>query len=409
MIRSALEKSYWSVSVYAFFVYIAILFAQFQNLSVRWFGSAYDLTSFMFLIAIAVLLCTHKQKKGRYILFVLFIFAQLFLWLILQMAPFYRLTSGIIWFGGLLAISLFAYSGQYNKIFAFKLMNVSICFLAMHIVTQRLVFEEVRPAGFLDEPSSAGLLLFGWAVVILFKIFYEYNRQKKQLAYISYFFLLVVAALMTKSMHIITFILSVIMILYLLGLNRRLFIWGTLLLPLFAGIIIWQADLDHILDRMVITDNINNISLLSWLRGFDQAKQAILTSPFFGYGLGSTGFISFDSTYSDILAANSLELLNLTDAYSGGFRLVIELGLFSLLMIFYFILKYIRLIRLHNKNKIIDTGVLSGKYLAIFGLTLLIGVLLKEPSYSRSYVFLAVFFLATNRFKIYNMRGKASV
>lgn len=323
-----------------------------------------------------------------------------------QVAPFYRLLSGIVWFGGLLAIALFSYRGEYSKIFAFKIINISIAFLAIRILVQQLYFRTDRPSGFLDEPSYAGLLLLGWAAAIMGKMIYEHNNpQKIQKTDILILCLTLSAGLLTKSMHLITFILSLGIILYSVGLSRSL-LWQARLLSIpLATISYIYLDLNHVMDRLVLSENITNISLLSWLRGFDQAEQAALISPVLGYGLGSTGFIPFFSKYSENLAEVGLEGLNITDAYSALFRLVIEIGFFGVLIILFLMLMQAKGIRLSIKQKNIDYEKVVSKTLAIFGLALLIGVLIKEPTYSRSYVFLAVFLLATNWFGGYNFKS----
>ena len=81
------------------------------------------------------------------------------------------------------------------------------------------------------------------------------------------------------------------------------------------------------------------------------------------------------------------------------------MGLISTLIIFYLVWVQINGIRFSNKNEALDYNNIISKSLSIFGLVLLIGVLIKEPSYSRSYVFLAVFFLATNWFGVIRLKN----
>jgi hypothetical protein len=386
-------------ATYSFLIYTAILLTQFQNISLRFFESTYDFTNFIFLIAINVLILFRKQKINHYIFFIIFIFVQIILWSFIQAAPIYRLFSGLVWFGGIVAIALFSYKGMYDKNFAFKIIYISMYFLAVHILIEGIIYKVDRPSAYLDEPSFAGLLLYGWAATILGKMTFQYVFHKKNNVTDAISLLLMLsAALLTKSMHVITFIIAAVVIFYSVGLKWRLLIQVMLLSVPLVGIFVWLFDPSHLLDRINVTDDITNISLLSWLRGFDQAWEAASTSPFLGYGLGSTGFIPFDSQYTETLAAFGLETMNLKDAYSGFFRLVIELGLFTTLAIIFLLQTHVKGIRLSNKNGINDYEAIVSKCLAIFGVTLLIGILIKEPTYSRSYVYLAVFLLATNWF-----------
>jgi hypothetical protein len=399
MISSISTKASGLTAMYSFLIYTAILLTQFQNISLRLFESAYDITNFIFLLAINIPVIFKKQKLNNYIFFITFFFVQILLWSFFQAAPIYRLISGLIWFGGIVAIAFFSYKGMYDKNFAFKLIYVSMCFLAVHILIEGVIYKVDRPSAYLDEPSFAGLLLYGWAATILGKMAFQYIYNQKKIVTDTFsLFLMLSAALLTKSMHVVTFIIAVVIIFYTVGIKLRLLIKAIFLFIPLAGLFVWLLDLSHFLDRIIVTDNVTNISLLSWLRGFDQAREAALTSPFFGYGLGSTGFILFDSQHSEALAAFGLEGLNMKDAYSGFFRLVIELGLFTTLAIIFLLQTHVKGIRLSNKNGINDYEAIVSKSLAIFGMTLLIGILIKEPGYSRSYVYLAVFLLATNWF-----------
>jgi hypothetical protein len=384
---------------YASLIYLAIFLMQFQNIAVAVYGSRYDITSFILLFSIIPLLLFTKQKLTAFILLFAFITLQIIIWIVFQIGPFYRLVSGLVWFGGLLAISLFSYKGMYDRKFAYQLVCVSLFFLSASIIIDNIFFEVSRPKGFLDEPSYAGLILFSCAAMLLYKILHQYSHDAK----VGYFDLslltiFLAAAALTKSMHAITFLLMGIIILYILRLKfLRLIMTFLLLVPvLFTAVQV--LDFDHISYRLDLSGESLNISLLSWLRGLDQATYAFYNSPLFGFGLGSTGYFPFESSHTEQLGQHGLWNLNLTDAYSGLFRVTIELGFLSILIVMYLFLKQVFALRSLNKSTLRRNQEVYTQYLAIFSLSLLIGVLIKEPTYSRSYVYLGVFFLATNWF-----------
>lgn len=372
---------------------------QFQNTSLALFGSKYDLTNFLVLFSIIPLILLSKQKTIAYIFLFAFIALHIIIWIYFQIAPIHRLISGMIWFGGLVAVSIFSDKGLYNRKIAYNLLIASMLFLSTIIVIDAVYNGVSRPKGFLDEPSYAGLLLFSCATMLLYRVLHDYTFHGKirPINLFSLIFLLCGSAL-TKSMHLLTFLIMSATILFILRSRfRHILVLSILLIP---GIIVLirLLDFDHISDRLNFSGEILNISLLSWLRGLDQAKYALHNSPLLGFGLGSTGYFPFDSSHTQKLEVYGLEILNLTDAFSGLFRVTIELGGLSVLMIIYLLSKQVYGLRATIKMVASRKDDLYGHLLAIFGLSLLIGVLIKEPTYSRSYVYIGVFLIATNWF-----------
>jgi len=121
-------------------------------------------------------------------------------------------------------------------------------------------------------------------------------------------------------------------------------------------------------------------------------KEAFFSSPFFGLGVGSTGFYKFDGGWAgQKLSEYKLDYLNLKDAYSLLLRLIIEVGLPFVGLIFFYI--FIRLldfksyISLTTKSEPKDrVGII---FLFTFSFCIIIGSLLKESTYSRSTLYLA--------------------
>ena len=138
------------------------------------------------------------------------------------------------------------------------------------------------------------------------------------------------------------------------------------------------------------------ISVLAWLRGLDQALHAFKLSPIFGFGLGSTGMFEIQSTSQEMLEDDNLGFLTKLDAYSMMFRLVVELGFaFVLLFLFYMTvqLKNFRKVLLLNKSRHFDLKYFI--FIFIFSFSLIVGILIKEPTYARSYVYVSIFLFTT--------------
>ena len=84
--------------------------------------------------------------------------------------------------------------------------------------------------------------------------------------------------------------------------------------------------------------------------------------------------------------------LNLNDAYSLSFRLIIEIGLLLFIMIFYFFTR-----KLYILKKYLSTTTLTKQYnesipttfIFLFSTSIIIGSLIKEPLYPASPLYLA--------------------
>ena len=94
-----------------------------------------------------------------------------------------------------------------------------------------------------------------------------------------------------------------------------------------------------------------------------------------------------------MLAIRHHENLNLADAYSAFFRMTIEMGFVVTLIIVIIGVKIFLVGAVTKDVKMSRDSV----FILWFGFTLLIGVMIKEPTYSRSYVFVSVFLLGQFR------------
>jgi len=130
-----------------------------------------------------------------------------------------------------------------------------------------------------------------------------------------------------------------------------------------------------------------------------QSFYTLTNSPIFGFGFGSTGTFEYSSKFLPLMASLGWENMNLKDAYSGLFRLIIETGIIGPLFLFsytFYIGKRIKYLYKVVKSDDSYNGDFSINnysnivFVFVFGLTILIGILLKEPVWSRSFLPLAI-------------------
>jgi hypothetical protein len=120
-------------------------------------------------------------------------------------------------------------------------------------------------------------------------------------------------------------------------------------------------------------------------------------SPIFGFGLGSTGLFDISSDNAVALEGLGFGFLNKLDSYSMFFRLGIELGGISLfLLLLIMVTKFLsveRLLRSDFKSNIPQFFFIFNFF---FSTCLIIGVLIKEPTFGRSLVYIGFFLFFTS-------------
>ncbi len=353
-------------------------------------------------------------RKGKFnsktVLLLLFFFVSQFLVAyFFGIAPLHRFLSGLVWFGGLLIVYSQGRFINCDPKLIFKCLILT-AFVSVFIgLIQYHVFYIDRPKAFFTEPSTAGLFFFSMALAIVFILANFKLKFRYTILSVAFLVSLFYIGILTKSMHFITFILSLTILYLLIYYNKILSIFSTkYLLKLFGlGILLIPVifllinfiDLDHISRRLMFLDAIDSSSLstLSWLRGLDQALASISMSPFFGLGLGSTGYFDFYSAYSSELQRQNVGYLNLTDAYSLAFRLITEIGILFVCLFAHILFKKI----ISFKKYIIFTKghinfeTISTQFIFVFSISIIIGCLIKEPLYPQSFLYVAVFILSS--------------
>ena len=397
-----------NLSLQTFLLYLGVALFPFQILSIT-LGSRYDFSAILLLIFVFLLNLRISRSKNFFKIpkkigysLIFFLILQLFLFLFSE-TPFYRLISGLIFFGGLFTIYLSRKDINIDFSLTYKIIYI-VMFFSSFVIFFEFFTSNTRPRAFFDEPSYAGLVLYSMSAAYLGCLIIGKDllvRKKHLFLYALYFFFV---ALLTKSLHIFSFfvVLFLIIIKFISESENFLKLKNiiNLLFALFIILIIFfiAGDFQHYKINLRIYDLENaSQSLLTWLYGVDQAFEAIKLNPFTGLGVGSTGFFDFDSSYFPMLESRWNTNHNKTDSFSGLLRLIIEFGIFLpillILTITFNVLNINNIKQEFKKKYQFNFEIL---FIRIFSSTMFVGVLLKEPTYSRSIVFITVLLFFTS-------------
>lgn len=382
-------------------IFLAILLFPLQKLAILLMGSRYDLTAFILLFLGIFSFLFYKNSTESKIYALLFFSTQILTFTLINSAPYYRFISGMVWLGGLLLLLIGGKHIKYNQQKITKSIIVVLFISGIYIIFQSLFLQIERPQAWFYEPSFAGLCLYSAASGILLSlIFVKFDKKYKYLLF-TIFSILIYAAVLTFSMHFLTFVVSIALFFLLLITVLLSVDFTKVIIFLIFGLMIFIIGsslflTSHFQSRTDISDP-TNLSLLAWLQGFDQMKASVIQSPIVGFGLGSTGYVNFKSDYADMLQSIGKGDLTLNDAFSLSFRLIIEIGLPFFIIFLVFLKKkmsdfknYFIFCKKHNTNLSF-----SVVFNFVFSITIILGCFLKEPLYPNSFLYLSIFLLAS--------------
>lgn len=262
-----------------------------------------------------------------------------------------------------------------------QILSVSTVMSSIIILTQKTVFSASRPHAFFQEPSGAGLFLFGYlaAEFVRFSLFNETLKFKD----ICRLFLVTAAALVTSSTQIVAFVAGLILIFAV----AEKITPKVLLLAVCSmfGIAVLIFNSPHLQERLQFAGELN-LSQLAWLQGMDQAFTALNLSPLVGFGFGSTGMFVFESRHAQQLLDVGFEGLNQKDAFSGFFRLMIECGIVGLAFVALIAKRALCQFKQTFRNQKLSKDFRIEGQLIVFSIVVLLGILLKEPVWTRSFI-----------------------
>ena len=387
-------------------ILFGVVLFPFHNLSLSLAQSRYDLTAFILLTVSIYFTFKNGSVSKRTILYMqAFVLMQILVFAFINIAPYHRFISGIVWLGGLYLILLSGKKFNYRQDAVFKMIMYVMLLSAFCIFSQYLFWGESRPQAWFGEPSYAGLALYSASAGILCTIIIIKMPMQTRFVLSVAFLVLMSAAFLTLSMHFLTFLLAVILVFFLQSSKNNFLSISpkrALILLTIGSILLFISSyligLDHFSSRLNIRNPETNLSLLSWLRGFDQMTTSISNSPILGNGLGSTGYFEFRSVYSQSLERLGLDELTLRDSYSLAFRLVIEIGL---PLFIFFMIYFVRRLNIFRSYLVTLMKVPASQSIPIvfnfvFATSAIIGALIKEPLYPNSCLYLGVFLFASS-------------
>ena len=355
-------------------IYLSLIFFPFQVLDIHISQTTFGLSSIILGASIPTFFLFLKNKLNFNLIFlILFIVIQLVIFIV-SPAPVSRFISGLFWIFLFLIMIYCNQEIKFDHLIAEKIIIIVLFISAIYawyqyfyVITPELytLGVKLRPGAFFSEPSYAGLAFYAASLASLFKfIFY-----KKEFKYFFLFIIFFATGILTLSMHLVTFLLTFIAVIYFRYFKFNLkflykVIFYLLILTLIISLSLYLLNIlnnefylvstRHFLRRINIFDwqQSNSLSLLAWIRGFDQMVYSIKTTYIFGFGLGSTGEYYFPSLSGDRMNAFGLYYLTLKDAFSLFFRLVIEIGIvFTGIFLYYLHSKSYLLFKQINEDK----------------------------------------------------------
>lgn len=387
---------------------LSIFLFPFQIFSISLFTSKYDLTSFLLLFLTFYYSLKHRRINYKLLLFFYFFsLVQILIFFYFSSTPVYRFISSFVWLGGLILVMFTAPKISFDKLYISKMIIILSIFTSVVIIIQFNFLNIARPKAFFLEPSTAGLMIYSVITAIVSILIIFKNKFNLKLKTVFVLIPLAYAAYLTKSMHIVTFIIVVSFVLFvnILNSSKYFFLKNIFRSSIFVLFLIYigQSILqdEHYSSRINISNAESNLSLLSWLRGFDQMYSSTIKSPIFGHGIGSTGYFDYDSDYVEVLRKAGLEDLNLKDGFSLLFRLIIEIGPLLFIVFVSYFTKKISEFRnvLINIKEQSYYNLIPSIFLFVFSTSLIIGSLIKEPNYASSLIYMGIFLFSTNLFQ----------
>ena len=152
-------------------IYAAVVFFPLQYFAIRFFTSAYDITSLLLIINVLLVSISsfYVSKNNNYSL--IFVITECLVVLIFNIGPYYRFLSGILWLSALLLIIT---NGE-------KIINIlkRLCFKLFFILAISSIYMCIeyffviepntskRPKAGFSEPSYAALALLAGAAALI--------------------------------------------------------------------------------------------------------------------------------------------------------------------------------------------------------------------------------------------------
>lgn len=376
-------------------VYLSLFFVPFQIFKFPSFiydSSQLDISTFLLMLSLVFSFFFYKEKKNLIVSLLLFAIIEILVYFYFSFQTTLRFFYFLIVYSFYLAIYFLADNYKLDNKKLFNTVIFGLLFSGVIGLFQAINHDfSIRQKSFMLEPTFSGILFFSASFGAL-AVFYLNERLKKYRV-IFYFLFFLINGLLTRSMFIIPFFISLVLFTLYFSFKdnfKKIIIFKNAMMFLVVFCFILPNNYGYvfnILERLNLYNSYKNFSILSYLSCFDQVIHSISLSPFLGISVGSSGAFPYASFYDSLLLVQSSSNSNVSDSYSLYFRLITELGLITATILLG--LLFFKLISFFKSK--IDTYTYTYIFLFFYSFSAIFFCFLKGASLSHGYLFVSSF------------------
>ncbi|WP_375191694.1 hypothetical protein [Marinobacter sp.] len=187
-----------------------------------------------------------------------------------------------------------------------------------------------------EEPSHFSLI---------YSIFITYYMVNEKGAKLTVLLVSVISALIIKSLALLLVCVMAYFCYLIVFKGKFLLIFAALVLVASVIISIRHFDPNYFLERLVITRDSQNLSVLVFLSGFERALLVSRDTFFLGAGFQSMGNLNIYGEIQEKIFEISGSHLNLYDGGTLAAKLIFEFGAFGIFLIFIYLIYILKNIR----------------------------------------------------------------
>lgn len=190
------------------------------------------------------------------------------------------------------------------------------------------------------EPSHYALS------VLAFYLFHIYTEKKLFYKIFAIFVLFIIAVFIQNLTLLVGLLFGI-----LISFRAKI----SFLILIFFLIIVISLDIDikYFTNRLILTENLDNLSVLVFISGWERAFLNIYNTFGFGLGFNQLGYVGEFGYFQELLSKLGAERLNLLDGGTTGSKLISEIGIigvFLLLLYQYYFFKIIYILKKKFSN-----------------------------------------------------------
>jgi hypothetical protein len=291
----------------------------------------------------------------------------------------------------IVAFSISQLCFRVDEIFFNKLIcNMYFCFLVISF------FSIISLYFFGNEKKSMFLFIEPSHFAIAFSPFFIYRVIKSSNKFYHLLICLAMALLLKNLTLMIVFIFGVgVLLNSIKKVSHGIFLFATIVIVFYYNI---PSDyFDYFIERLRFTGDLDNLSVLVFLSGYERAFLGLFDSLFIGHGFQQMGTVATIGNYHSLLILYGSGGLNKFDGGHLFSKLVFEFGFIGIVFIFYYIKKFINVY-----VEIVNSNDLDSRYL--FSLVCLysffISIFVRGTGYfsvSSLLFFISIFYLYSQR------------